>query len=132
MARTSTWTGWIVFGGWLMIIIGSVTFLEGLIAVVRDKYYVFTPEQIIVFDVTTWGWLMMLWGIVLGAAGLALAAGKGWARWFVIVVGGINFLVQLSFLGSFAYPLWGLTALGLTVVVLYAVIVHWEAREQYA
>jgi len=27
--------------------------------------------------------------------------------------------------------LWALTALSLTIVVLYAVIVHWEAREQY-
>jgi hypothetical protein len=129
MARTSTWTGWIVFGGWLMMIVGSVVFLEGLIAVIRDKYYVFQPGQLIILDVTKWGWLMMLWGIVLGLAGVGLAVGKGWARWFTIVVGGINFLVQLSFLGSFAYPLWGLTTLGLTAVVLYAVIVHWEARE---
>jgi hypothetical protein len=132
MARTSTWTGWIVFAGWLMLIIGMVTSFEGLIAIIRDKYYALTPNQIIIFDMTTWGWLALIWGIVLAAAGLALAAGKGWARWFTIVVASLTVLGQLGWLGSSQYPLWTLTTLGLTVVVLYALIVHWgEAREQY-
>jgi hypothetical protein len=129
MARTSTWTGWIAFGGWLMFIIGVVVFFEGLIAVIRDKYYVLTANQIVVFDMTTWGWIMMVWGIVILFAGFALASGKGWARWFTIVVGSLNFLLQLGFVGSAQYPLWALTGLGLTALVLYAVIVHWEARE---
>jgi len=132
MARTSTWSGWIVFGGWLMLIIGAVTSFEGLIAIIRDEYYVLTPERIIVFDMTTWGWIALLWGIVLAGAGIALASGKGWARWFALVVGSLNFLVQLGFVGSSNYPLWTLTTLGLTVIVLYALIVHWEeARERY-
>jgi hypothetical protein len=132
MARTSTWSGWIVFGGWLLLIIGAVTSFEGLIAIIRDEYFVLTPERIIVFDLTTWGWIALLWGLVLAGAGIALASGKGWARWFTIVVGGLNFLIQLGFAGSSNYPLWTLTTLGLTVIVLYAVIVHWEeARERY-
>jgi hypothetical protein len=129
MARTSTWTGWIAFGGWLMFIIGVVVFFEGLIAVIRDKYYVLTPSQIVVFDMTTWGWIMMIWGAVIIFAGFALASGKGWARWFTIVVGSLNFLLQLGFVGGAQYPLWALTGLGLTALVLYAVIVHWDARE---
>ena len=59
----SRWTGWIGFGGLMMIVIGSVDVLEGLIAVIRDKYYALGPNQIIVFDMTTWGWLTMLWGL---------------------------------------------------------------------
>jgi len=129
MARTSTWTGWIAFGGWLMFIIGTVVFFEGLIAVIRDKYYVLTANQIVVFDMTTWGWIMMIWGAVIILAGFALASGKGWARWFTIVVGSLNFLLQLGFVGGAQYPLWALTGLGLTALVLYAVIVHWDARE---
>ncbi len=40
MAKTTSWTGWIAFAGWLMIIIGSIDFFEGLIAVIRNQYYV--------------------------------------------------------------------------------------------
>jgi hypothetical protein len=50
-------------------------------------------------------------------------------RSFAIVVGSLNFIVELGFVGSARYPLWALTVLALTVVVLYALIVRWdEAR----
>jgi hypothetical protein len=130
MARNSSWTGWIGFAGWLMIIIGTLDFFEGLIAVIRGQYYVLTPNQIVVFDLRTWGWITLFWGIVVGLAGLGLLSGGGWARWFTIVVGSLNFIVQLGFVGSAQYPLWALTVLALTVVVLYGLIVHWDdARE---
>jgi hypothetical protein len=130
MARSSTWSGWIGFAGWLMIIVGSIDFFEGLIAIIRDQYYVLAPNQIIVFDMSTWGWVSLIWGIVVALAGFGLLSGSGWARWFAIVAGSLNFIVQLSFVGGFRYPLWALTGLALTLVVLYALVVHWEdARE---
>jgi hypothetical protein len=91
--------------------------------------YTLTPNQIIVFDVKTWGWITLIWGIVLVFAGFALLAGAGWARAFAIVLGILNFIVQLSFVGSRQYTLATLAALGLTVVVLYALIVRWQERE---
>jgi hypothetical protein len=116
----------------MMIIIAGLDFFEGLIAIIRDQYYVLTPSQIIVFDVTTWGWITLIWGIVLFCAGLGLLSGASWARWFTIVVGSLNFIVQLGFLGSSQYPLWALTVLTLTVIVLYALIVHWDDVREIA
>jgi hypothetical protein len=126
MGRSSAWTGWIGFAGWLMIIIAMLDFFEGLIAIIRSEYYVLAPNQIIVFDTTTWGWITLLWGIVVGFAGFGLLAGSSWARWFTIVVGSLNLIMQLGFVGSAQYPLWALTVLALTAVVLYALIVRWE------
>jgi len=80
----------------------------------------------VVFDLTQWGWIMMIWGVLLVLAGLALAAGQGWARWFTIIVVGVNFFAQLGFLGNSNYPLWALTALALNVVVLYALTARWS------
>jgi hypothetical protein len=126
MATRRSWTGWIAFAGWLMLIIGSLDFFQGLIAVIRDDYYVLTPDQIIVFDLTTWGWITLLWGIALTLGGLGLLSGAGWARWFAIVAASLNILVQLSFVGGVQYPLWALTVLALTVVILYALIARWD------
>ena len=125
MSAKSAWTGWIAFAGVLMVVMGSLDFFEGLIAVIRDKYYALTPQQIIVFDVSTWGWITLIWGAVVAFAGFALLSASSWARWFAIVVGCVNFVVQLGFVGSSQYPLWALTVLGLNVVVLYALIVRW-------
>jgi hypothetical protein len=118
--------GWIVFAAVLMLVVGSIDFFEGLIAVIRKQYYVATPSQIIVFNVTTWGWLTLLWGIVLFCVGLALWAGSGWARWTGIVLVCLNLIGQLSWLGSSAYPLWSLVGITLSIIVLYALTARWE------
>jgi hypothetical protein len=126
METGERWAGWIRLAGIFMLIIGSIDFFQGLVAVIRSEYYQLTPNQIIVVDTTTWGWTMLIWGLLVIAAGFGLVSGASWARWFTIVAGSLNFIVQLGFVGNAAYPLWALTVLALTVVVLYALIVHWN------
>jgi hypothetical protein len=124
--RSSTWTGWVFFAGWLMVIIGTLDFFEGLIAVIRDNYYVLTSSQLIVFDTTTWGWIMIVWGAIVALAGFGLLSGSGVARWVTILLASLNFVVQLGFIGGAQYPLWALVGLTLTGIVLYALIVRWD------
>ena len=131
MARNTRWTGWIGFAGCLMLIIGGLDFFEGLIAVIRGQYYTLTPNQIVVVDMKTWGWVTMIWGIIVALTGLGLLNGAGWARWLTIVVGTLTFFEQLGFVGNSQYPLWALTVLALTGIVLYALIVHWEDAAEY-
>jgi hypothetical protein len=124
------WTEWVGFAGLMMVLIGVLNVIQGLIAIVRDDYYVLTAEQIIVFDLTTWGWILLIWGIIVGFAGWALATGAGWARWFTLVVASLNIILQLGFVGSGQYPLWALTVLALNVLVLYALTVRWSDVEE--
>jgi len=123
---TSRWSGWIGFAGWLMVVIGALDFFEGLIAIIRGKYYVLTPTQIVVFDLRTWGWITLFWGIIVALAGFGLLSGAGWARWFTIVVVTLNIVEQLGFVGSAQYPLWALTTVALSIVVLYALLARWD------
>ena len=132
MARNTAWTGWIGFAGCLMILIGGIDIFQGLIAIIRGAYYHVTPDQIIVFNLQTWGWVTLLWGIVVLLAGFGLLGRAGWARWFAIIVGGLTFFEQLGFVGGSQYPLWSLTVLFLTFFVLYALIVHWDEAADYA
>lgn len=126
MSMSTTWTGWVGFAAIMMAFIGALTFFEGLIAIIRDNYYVVTRQQVFLFDVSTWGWIMLLWGILLFVAALGLASKSGWARWFTIVVLLINLLSQLSWLGNSGYPLWSLTIVALEIVVLFALTVRWN------
>jgi hypothetical protein len=126
MAGSETWAGWIRFSGILILIIAMIDFFEGLTALIRGSYYAVTPDQIIVFDLTTWGWLTLLWSLVLAVVGFALLAGATWARWTAIVIVSLNFLLQLGFVGSAQYPLWALTMMALNILVLYTLIVRWD------
>jgi hypothetical protein len=119
------WAGWVRFAGILMLIIAMIDFFQGLIAVIRGEYYAITPNQIIVFDLSTWGWLTMLWAVVVAITGLGLLAAATWARWVTIIVASLSLLAQLGFVGNAAYPLWALCGVALTVVVLYAVTIRW-------
>ena len=125
MAERRSYAGWVAFAGILMWILGMIDIFQGFIAIIRDKYYVVTPSQLIIFDVTNWGWITLLWGIVLIVAGSGLLAGKSWARWFTIIAASLTFIEQLGFLGGSQYVLWTLTVIALNIIVLYALIVRW-------
>ena len=67
--------GWIGFAGILMLIIGAIDFFQGLIAVFDDDYYVVTSSGFLAVNLTAWGWIMMIWGVLLVLAGLGLLGG---------------------------------------------------------
>ena len=129
MASSRAWTGWIGFAGLMLMIIGAIDFFQGLIALLEDNYYVPTASGFLVFDLTGWGWTMMIWGVLLVLGGLGLGAGQGWARWFAIVVVGLNFFGQLGFLGNTQNTLWSLTGIALSIVVLYALTARWSESQ---
>ncbi len=124
--------GWIGFAGLLLVLVGGIDFLQGLVALFEDEYYVPTGSGFLVFDLTGWGWMLMLWGVLLVLAGFGLIAGQGWARWFAIVLVSVNVIAQLGFLGNTQTPLWSLTVLALSIIVLYALTARWdESREEF-
>ena len=118
--------GWIGFAGILMLVIGSIDFFQGLIALFEDEYYVVTGSGFIVVDLTGWGWIMLISGVLLVLGGYGLLSAQGWARWFAIVLVCLNIIAQLGFLGNSQYPLWSLTVIALNVIVLYALTARWS------
>jgi hypothetical protein len=118
--------GWIGFAGILMLVVGSIDFFQGLIALFEDEYYVVTGSGFLVVDLTGWGWIMLIWGVLLVLGGYGLLSAQGWARWFAIVVVSLNIIAQLGFLGNSQYPLWSLTVIALNVIVLYALTARWS------
>ncbi len=130
--RTSTaWTGWVGFAAIMLVIIGAIDFFEGLIAVIRGSYYQHTPQGIVVFSTTKWGWIHIIIGILLILIGLALAAKSSWARWAAVIVIIVNLLAQLGWLGNSNYPLWSLTVITLQIIVLYALTARWSEVSAY-
>ena len=72
MATNERWTGWISFAGLLLVIIAMLDFFQGLIAIIRGSYFLLTPNQIIVFDLKTWGWITLIWAVIMGLTGFGL------------------------------------------------------------
>ncbi len=64
----------------MLIIVGVFQAIAGLGAILEDKVYLVGQDYIFTFDVTTWGWIHLLIGVVLVAAGIGVFYGSPVAR----------------------------------------------------
>ena len=132
MAAKSSWGGWIVFAGIVLLMIGAIDVLQGLVAIFEDEYVVATRRGLAIIDVTAWGWITLLWGVLILCAGLGLLGGSGWARWLAIIGVGVNAVQQVAFMANFpqAYPLWNILIVALNVLVLFALTARWHGYKE--
>jgi hypothetical protein len=116
--------GWGVFAAVILFMAGTFSGLYGLGAVLNDKVVTVGGGQgPIIWDMTTWGWIHIAFGVVLIAASLGLFAMKGWARWTAMIVATINAIAQLSIITAF--PIWALIVIALDVIVIYQLSANW-------
>lgn len=114
--------GFSVFAASLMILLGMFHAIAGLVALFNDTFFVVTEEYVFQFDVTSWGWIHLVLGIVVVLAGVALLQGSMWARIVAVILAGVSALASFAWLPS--YPIWGLVLIGLAIAVIWAVTVH--------
>lgn len=110
--------GGTVFAGVMMLLIGLFHAVAGLVALVDDEFYVVTANYTFEFDVTAWGWIHLIGGIVVALAGLALFSGATWARLTGIVLAVVSAVVNFFFLPY--YPWWSLLMIALAVWVIWS------------
>lgn len=120
--RSTAWVGWVWFAAVMMIMTGSFNAIYGLVALFDDKYYTVSRQGLLVFDLTQWGWILLIFGIVAIFAGAALFSGAMWARVVAVVLAGLNAIGHMAFMS--AYPVWALITIFIDVLVIWAVIVH--------
>jgi hypothetical protein len=119
----SGWTGWIVFAGVMMMMLGVFHAFQGLVALFDDGYYLVRESGLVVnVDYTSWGWTHLIYGIIVVLAGMSLLAGRMWARIVAVILAFVSALVNIAFLG--AYPLWSTIMIAVDILIIWAVIVH--------
>ena len=102
----------------MLIIGGAFQVIEAIAALVNDEYLLVLPNYVFSLDLTGWGVIHLLIGLILAAIGVFLLLGKGWARIAGIVVAGISALINFSWL-PYA-PLWAILLIGIDVLVIWA------------
>jgi hypothetical protein len=116
--------GWFVFAAVMMLVLGGLDALWGLAAVLNNEVVVVGGHGVIVADISTWGWINLILGVVLILTGIGLLAEVEAARWaaiFLIALGAILELVWFP-----AAPLWTLLIVALSVVLIYQLTVNWR------
>jgi len=125
MARAAEQTGSLtaahgveVFAGMMLIVGGAFQVIQSIAAIANDEYLLVLPNYVFSIDVTGWGWIHLLIGLILVAVGVFLLLAKGWARIAGIVVAGVSALINFSWLPY--SPLWALLSIAVDILIIWA------------
>ncbi len=116
-------SGWIGFAGIMLIIVGVLDIVNGLNALDhKDTVGAQVASQLMYANVETWGWIMLIWGILVLLAGFLVFGRSQFGRWIGIIAASIAMIVNMTWI--FAFPLAALVEVFLAALVLYALIVY--------
>ena len=119
-------SGWAVGFAWfaasMLILIGAFQFFEGLAAVIENEFFVVGPNYVYEFDVTAWGWIHMILGVIVFIAGWGVFSGKEWARAVGIGVAILAAIAQFFYIPY--YPVWAVLIIALCVACIWALAAY--------
>ena len=116
--------GFVVFAGALLMVEGLINVVHGLTALLSDDRLGIHRENLIIVNVTAWGWVVLISGLLLIPIGGALLTGAAWSRIAGIVVVSLHAVTQVGWLS--AYPVWAVLMIALDIIVLYALTARWS------
>ncbi|HEY5856060.1 MAG TPA: hypothetical protein VIW24_19005 [Aldersonia sp.] len=103
----------------ILVTIGALQVLQGIAAIAKDEVFVVGIEYVYKFDLTAWGWIHLILGVVVILVGIGLFTGATWAR-----IGGVVALA-LTILANFLwipyYPWWSVTVIALATLGIWGI-----------
>jgi hypothetical protein len=114
--------GFTFFAAVMMWWMGFFHAIEGLVAIFNDNVFLRTPSYIFKFDLTTWGWIHLILGIIVFFAAFGVMTGALWGRIVGIAMAIVSALANFAFVPY--YPVWSLLIIAVDIVVIWALTVH--------
>jgi hypothetical protein len=117
--EVSGWAvGGIVFAASILTLIGVFQVIAGLVAVFNDEFFVVTRNYTFDLDVTAWGWIHLIIGVLMVVVGLGLFGRRSWAGVTAIMLAMLSAIMNFFFIPY--YPLWSIVVIALDVWVIWA------------
>lgn len=113
------------FAGVMLCTVAVFTILEGIAAIANDEVYVRGLHYAYKLDITGWGWIHLILGIIGLAVGIGILMGQTWGRISGIVIAGLSCLANFAFLPY--YPIWSMVILAFNALVIWALCVQLSA-----
>ncbi|MFD9305660.1 hypothetical protein ACFWCB_23910 [Streptomyces sp. NPDC060048] len=121
-------SGRLVFAAVMMIFSGIMMLLAGISAIAQDDVFFATRNYVYTFNLTGWGWIHLILGIVITVAGFAVVKGVVWARVIGVVLAGLSMIANFLWLPY--TPWWALLFIAIDGVVIWALCVAPQPRTE--
>lgn len=113
--------GWLLFASIMLTIDGALNIIWGIAAISKSKFFTQNATYIL-SGLNTWGWIVLIIGVLELFAAYSVWAGGQYGRWFGIFVAGINSVAALMSIN--AYPFWALCLFGINVLIIYGLAAY--------
>lgn len=113
--------GWLTFAGAMVLIAGILNVIYG-IAGIGNANWLEANTAFVFSSMKTWGWIVLIVGVLQLTAAFSIWAGNEYGRWVGIVSAGLNSIVMLMFIP--AYPFGALAVFAIDVLVIYGLAAY--------
>jgi hypothetical protein len=110
--------GTTTFAAVMLITVAAFQIIEGIAAIAEDSIFVIGVKYTYEFDVTAWGWIHLILGIIAAATGFGILAGQAWGLLVGTVIACISALSSFAFMPY--YPFWSIAVIAFNVFVIWA------------
>ena len=117
-----------VLAGVLMILTGLYGFLVGLAMILRAPFFVYHGGYLYVWSTHGWGWVELILGAVVCAAGACVLLGMVWARAVGVILATLSAVA--SFLVLPYYPIWSIIGIAVDLFIIWALVTY-SGRRSY-
>lgn len=117
------------FAAVMLMAIGCFQILQGIAAIANDEFFVAGSEYIFSFDVTAWGWVHLVLGLLGLGVGIGMLTRRTVGLLAGIALAFVNMIAEFAFLPH--YPFWAFLLIGFNVVVIWALcsqLTHQDGR----
>jgi hypothetical protein len=123
MERRSGWAiGFTMFASIMLLIAGSFQVIAGLAGIFENEFYVATPNYFLELDASAWGWIHLIWGVLVLIGGLGLLAGSLWGRTLGVIAAAGSMLTHFAFIP--VYPVWSIVVIAVDIAIIWALTAH--------
>ena len=117
--------GWVMFAGVMIFIVATLNVIWGIAAIDNANFFL-EDQRFIISDLNTWGWIILIVGILQFIAAFSIWAGGGFGRWIGVLTAGIGAIGAL--LSIPGYPFWSLAIFAIDVLVIYGLLAYGGQR----
>lgn len=110
--------GGIAFAAVMLLVIGTFQVIAGLAAIVEDDFFVVGRNYAFDLDITAWGWIHLIIGVLLFLTGCGLFARSAWAGVTAIFLASLSAIANFFFIPY--YPVWAIVVIALAIWVIWA------------
>ncbi len=114
-------SGWILFAGIMILIAGILNIVYGIAAIDNSKFFAGHTE-FVVSSLKTWGWILLIVGILEVLAAFSIWAGGAFGAIFGIFAASISAIGAL--LSIPAYPFLSLAIFAVDILIIYGLAAY--------